>query len=178
MTAQQFVTAVHILHSHSSTAAERRAAEQWLLQFQRSEACWAACTHLLLPNGGCGVDVGVDVQLLAAQTLKSRAQLSISLQPKICRMLQRDLLQLLHQLPPALSQQQILRQLCLALVPTCLALVDSLLELLSEMLAANLTQACLLVLEMVADEASTLQHFGPAGACHGIAPMHARWQII
>ena len=158
----RFLSAVQLLNSSSCTLAERRAAEQWLLSFQRSEQGWPVCTQLLQQ----GSSVPYDVQLLAAQTLRT---ITNGCPPEARPQLQPDLLQLLGQQQQGLARQ-VSSQVCLALSSASLASQPALQALMAHAQQALPPQLCLLLLETLADEAlGSWTPYSNAGKC----AMHA-----
>eukprot|EP00798_Chlamydomonas_sp_ICE-L_P021909 gene21909-28951_t len=118
----------------------------------------------------CGHLEHLSVQLHAAQTLRAQAvqffqhqhaasACTDSEQAAQGRRLQSDLVQLLHHLPAG-APMQLQRQLCLAVVPSVLHMVNQFAELQAGLVGALPPNVCMMLLEMVADEALTLDEFG------------------
>lgn len=150
---QHFCAAVQALTSPSSAPEHRKAAEEWLMQFQQSDEGWPVALQLLSSSQP------PEVQTFAAQALKRKAWMSRSSGKDVLKHMQRDLLQAL-----ASNQQlslQTLRQVILALVGSitpALRDLDSLLKQLSDSVRPRTT---LLFLETLAEEIGGLQPYGP-----------------
>lgn len=155
--ADQFLQAVHALSSSDTNPNDRKAAEQWLLAFQKSDESWNVAKHVL-SNG----NYGQEVQTFAAQALKTKARMCRSASIDVCRHLQQDLVHLMRD--NAQLAVQPLRQVVLALVSVTLPLVNDLPSLVQQLSQLLPLKQCLLFLETLADEASSLQPFGPGSA--------------
>ena len=65
----QVAQAVHVLN-HDSQSCNRVAANQWLIQFQQSDAAWQVATSLLTSSQPHSADF--EVEFFAAQILKRK----------------------------------------------------------------------------------------------------------
>jgi hypothetical protein len=157
---EQFIAAVAALHSPNSSTADRKGAEAWLVQFRKSEEGWHECLSLLADH-----QQPADVQLLAAQCLRPKARLAQSAgNREVHRALQHGLLQAAQQgLDP-----KTLQQVSLACATVTLPLVDQLPGVLMPTLAHMPVHTALVMLEALAEEASTLLSCGPGGVQHSI----------
>lgn len=166
---QQFLHAVEVFSSSTSSNAERKGAEAWIASFQRSDEGWATSLELL--GGGRPVEV----ETFAAQALKTKARLCRSVQGVSHAGLQQDLVALLRKrndLQPAP-----LKQVVLALVNVTFPLLSSLPQLIQTLSQTLPMSTCLLVLEMLADEVGTLQPFGPGVLDGRMGPKHAHASV-
>lgn len=148
-----YLSALQALQAASTSETERKRANDWLMSFQRNPACWGVAMQLLQD-----ANAAPDAQLFAAQTIKARARLLRSAPVDQLQQMQRDILNVMAQVPNASTQRT--RQLCLALVDTSLPSLDTLGHLISHLTAAMPTGTALLAIEYLADGASSLTHFG------------------
>ncbi|KAJ7277569.1 hypothetical protein O6H91_Y390000 [Diphasiastrum complanatum] len=108
---RQVAQAVHILN-HDLSSSNRVAANQWLVQFQRSDAAWEVAASILTSESSHIHEY--EVELFAAQILKRKIQSDISmLQPDGRNALQNALLMAAKNF--SLGFSQLLTQICLAL---------------------------------------------------------------
>jgi hypothetical protein len=149
-----FLEALHALQSSESTDEQRKGANDWLMQFQRSESSWSVSKQLLLDQSMPG-----DVQLFAAQTLKSRARLLKTAPADQCQQMQHDVLSMMTQ-SSSHASLQLTKQLCLALVDTSLPCGATLDQLISHLTTSLPSTTALLTLEYLAEEVTSMTHFG------------------
>lgn len=76
---QQVAHAVHILN-HDTQSCNRVAANQWLVQFQHTDAAWEVATTILATDSSHTHDF--EVELFAAQVLKRKVRVSDPLSGK------------------------------------------------------------------------------------------------
>lgn len=113
----------HLHSAEHASVEQRKAAEVALLQFQRSDAAWSLCLHLLQHSQQtCTSSSASNLLLFAAQTLRTKVnEQGSTLAPDHSELLKQAILQQL--MNPAL-QTAVLRQLCLALASLAALLPD------------------------------------------------------
>ncbi|KAG0461418.1 hypothetical protein HPP92_021715 [Vanilla planifolia] len=114
--------AVHVLN-HDVQSSNRVAANQWLVQFQQTEAAWEVATALLTSTGDFVLPSDFEVEFFAAQILRRKIQnegYSLKLDAKDA--LLNALLIAVQRF--SLGPPQLLTQICLALSALVLRAVD------------------------------------------------------